>query len=202
MADTTVTGLLPSPPPSPPPSLTSHPFHKKRIAVIGSGLAGLSVAHLLSKTTIKKASDDGEEMEAFEVHLFERAPSLGMDAASIPRMMARGEFGLARMGKGPLANVTLDQFFATHGGVCTCSFKTLKVSPAFIVLEYVATCMPFGKMSFVSNGIDKVCTRLSAPSTPGSTSTPPSPTSPVTPPTLPVSLSISPPRPTRTPLIT
>ncbi|KAJ3075645.1 hypothetical protein HDU98_007329 [Podochytrium sp. JEL0797] len=44
----------------------------KRVAVIGSGLAGLSAAHVLSQT------------EGFEATLFERNGGLGMDAGSIP----------------------------------------------------------------------------------------------------------------------
>jgi microfibrillar-associated protein 1 len=43
---------------------------KPKVAVIGSGLAGLTAAHLLSNTSA-------------EVHVFEKAPVLGMDAASI-----------------------------------------------------------------------------------------------------------------------
>lgn len=45
---------------------------KVRVAVIGSGLAGLSTAYLLSK-----------DQEEFEVHLFEKNSSVGMDASSI-----------------------------------------------------------------------------------------------------------------------
>ncbi|CEG83691.1 hypothetical protein RMATCC62417_17570 [Rhizopus microsporus] len=45
---------------------------KVKVAVIGSGLAGLSVAYLLTKGSDK-----------FEVHLFEKNASLGMDASSI-----------------------------------------------------------------------------------------------------------------------
>ncbi|KAJ3108401.1 hypothetical protein HDU96_007538 [Phlyctochytrium bullatum] len=56
-----------------------------------------------------------------------------------------------------------DTFWPLFSGVCTCSFETLEGFPAWVVLEYVATCMPFGTMSFVSNGIDGVCRRLSAP---------------------------------------
>ncbi|KAJ3394749.1 hypothetical protein HDU84_006892 [Entophlyctis sp. JEL0112] len=43
-----------------------------RVAVIGSGLAGMSAAHVLSQTP------------GFHVALFERNPGLGMDAGSIP----------------------------------------------------------------------------------------------------------------------
>lgn len=45
---------------------------KVKVAVIGSGLAGLSIAYLLTKGSDK-----------FEVHLFEKNASLGMDASSI-----------------------------------------------------------------------------------------------------------------------
>lgn len=46
---------------------------RTRIAVIGSGLAGLTAVHLLSSS----ADCDSE------VHLFEKASSIGMDSASI-----------------------------------------------------------------------------------------------------------------------
>ncbi|KAJ3109538.1 hypothetical protein HDU97_005195 [Phlyctochytrium planicorne] len=58
-----------------------------------------------------------------------------------------------------------DAFLPLFSGVCTCSLETLEGFPAAIVLEYVATCMPFGRMAFVSGpeGIQGVCRRLSAP---------------------------------------
>lgn len=45
----------------------------RRVAIIGTGLAGLTAARLLSE----------EPGEKYEVHLFERADRIGMDAASI-----------------------------------------------------------------------------------------------------------------------
>jgi predicted NAD/FAD-binding protein len=51
-----------------------------RVAVIGSGLAGLSAAYLLSQDQITKEDSDNKQ---FEVHLFEKNSQLGMDAASI-----------------------------------------------------------------------------------------------------------------------
>lgn len=48
-----------------------------KVAVIGSGLAGLITAYLLLKP---KTEDSDVE---FEVHLFEKAPTLGMDCSSI-----------------------------------------------------------------------------------------------------------------------
>lgn len=47
-----------------------------KVAVIGSGLAGLSAAYLLTQGEI-------EGDKNFEVHLFEKNSELGMDAASI-----------------------------------------------------------------------------------------------------------------------
>ncbi|KAF9432881.1 hypothetical protein BGZ76_010190 [Entomortierella beljakovae] len=55
------------------------PERKLRIAVVGSGLAGLTVAHILSSLH----SDDGHGDEGIEVELFEKAHKLGMDAASL-----------------------------------------------------------------------------------------------------------------------
>lgn len=47
-----------------------------KVAVVGSGLAGLTAAHLLTKP-----SEDNEVN--FEVHLFEKASTVGMDSSSI-----------------------------------------------------------------------------------------------------------------------
>ncbi|KAJ7151581.1 RNA dependent RNA polymerase-domain-containing protein [Mycena filopes] len=46
-----------------------------KVAVVGSGLAGLTAAHLL-------ASHSADEID-FEVHLFEKAATLGMDSSSV-----------------------------------------------------------------------------------------------------------------------
>lgn len=54
---------------------------KKRVAIIGSGLAGLSAAHLLTK----------QDEEDIEVHIFEKAQSVGMDSASIDVLGADGK---------------------------------------------------------------------------------------------------------------
>ncbi|KAJ7119899.1 hypothetical protein C8R43DRAFT_1099128 [Mycena crocata] len=47
-----------------------------KVAVVGSGLAGLTAAYLLSSTTSDKDI-------VFDVHLFEKAATLGMDSASV-----------------------------------------------------------------------------------------------------------------------
>ncbi|KAG8960533.1 hypothetical protein FRC00_000101, partial [Tulasnella sp. 408] len=59
-------------------SLNSPPV---KVAIIGSGLAGLSAAYYLSKENQKRLQ--GGEGPPFEVHLFEKAATLGMDSASI-----------------------------------------------------------------------------------------------------------------------
>ncbi|KAF9272732.1 hypothetical protein BGZ68_002147 [Mortierella alpina] len=45
--------------------------------------------------------------------------------------------------------------------VCTCSFERVMEYPACVVLEYVARCMPFGRMQFVSSGVQEVAEKLS-----------------------------------------
>lgn len=45
--------------------------------------------------------------------------------------------------------------------VCTCSFERMMDYPACVVLEYVARCMPFGRMQFVSSGVQEVTENLS-----------------------------------------
>ncbi|KAF9955734.1 hypothetical protein BGZ72_003453 [Mortierella alpina] len=45
--------------------------------------------------------------------------------------------------------------------VCTCSFERMMEYPACVVLEYVARCMPFGRMQFVSSGVREVTENLS-----------------------------------------
>lgn len=45
--------------------------------------------------------------------------------------------------------------------VCTCSFERMMEFPACVVLEYVARCMPFGRMQFVSSGVREVTENLS-----------------------------------------
>ncbi|KAF9360068.1 hypothetical protein BGX26_010614 [Mortierella sp. AD094] len=55
------------------------PERKLRVAVVGSGLAGLTVAHVLSSLH----TEDGQGKEGIEVELFEKAHKLGMDAASL-----------------------------------------------------------------------------------------------------------------------
>ncbi|KAG0303421.1 hypothetical protein BGZ98_006680 [Dissophora globulifera] len=45
--------------------------------------------------------------------------------------------------------------------VCTCSFERMMEYPACVVLEYVARCMPFGRMQFVSSGVREVTESLS-----------------------------------------
>ena len=77
----------PTPYPSPPkdthtaPSTTTPPTtpvpgppRKLRVAVVGSGLAGLTVAHLLSSLH----AENGQGEQGIEVELFEKAHKLGM----------------------------------------------------------------------------------------------------------------------------
>ncbi|KAG0362672.1 hypothetical protein BGZ54_008531 [Gamsiella multidivaricata] len=52
-------------------------------------------------------------------------------------------------------------FVPLFASVCTCSFERMMEYPACVVLEYVARCMPFGRMQFVSEGIQDVTERLS-----------------------------------------
>ncbi|KAG9016616.1 hypothetical protein FRB90_002777 [Tulasnella sp. 427] len=57
--------------------------------IIGSGLAGLSAAYYLSQEN-QRRSEVGDE-PLFEVHLFEKAPALGMDSASISVLLTDGK---------------------------------------------------------------------------------------------------------------
>ncbi|KDR85242.1 hypothetical protein GALMADRAFT_340113 [Galerina marginata CBS 339.88] len=47
-----------------------------KVAIVGTGLAGLTAAHLLTKPS-------SDEEVKFELHLFEKAPEIGMDSSSI-----------------------------------------------------------------------------------------------------------------------
>ncbi|KIY45741.1 hypothetical protein FISHEDRAFT_66796 [Fistulina hepatica ATCC 64428] len=51
-----------------------------KVAIVGSGLAGLTAAHMLCSRTNDIRCQDGVD---FEVYLFEKRESLGMDASSI-----------------------------------------------------------------------------------------------------------------------
>ncbi|KAJ3172168.1 hypothetical protein HDU88_006983 [Geranomyces variabilis] len=77
-----------------------------------------------------------------------------------------------------LRDVTLDAFWERYSirkefvygafvplfcGVCTCDLATLGQFPAICILEYVCRAMPFGKMSFVTPGVQTVCDALSEP---------------------------------------
>jgi predicted NAD/FAD-binding protein len=56
---------------------SSQRIRRRKVAIIGSGLAGLTAAHLLSE-------------EPFDVHIFEKSTRIGLDAASID---VRGQDG-------------------------------------------------------------------------------------------------------------
>ncbi|KAI9091533.1 hypothetical protein DFS34DRAFT_584477 [Phlyctochytrium arcticum] len=89
---------------------------------------------------------------------------------------------LAAQGKlvvdGPLKNLTLEDFWIKYGigkefvegtfeplfcGLCTCSTEVLREFPAVVILDWVARSMPFGKMSFVTNGVQTICAELAKP---------------------------------------
>ncbi|GAO48429.1 hypothetical protein G7K_2602-t1 [Saitoella complicata NRRL Y-17804] len=59
--------------PRPPPAW-DHKFKQTRIAIIGTGLAGLTTAHLLSRSS--RSSN-------YSIHLFEAGPKIGFDAHSL-----------------------------------------------------------------------------------------------------------------------
>lgn len=59
-----------------------------RIAVVGSGLAGLVTAYILSKADFRKP--DGTRL-CFEIHLFEKQSALGMDSSSISVKTGKGD---------------------------------------------------------------------------------------------------------------
>ena len=72
-----------------------------KIAVIGSGLSGLVAAHLLAQS----------RAEGVEVHLFERAKKLGMDANSI-------SVDGGKAGKSVRVDVPMRSF---NAGECACA---------------------------------------------------------------------------------
>ncbi|KAF9906833.1 hypothetical protein EC991_000276, partial [Linnemannia zychae] len=45
--------------------------------------------------------------------------------------------------------------------ICTCSFERMMEYPACVVLEYVARCMPFGRMQVVDSSVNEVTEALS-----------------------------------------
>lgn len=66
----------------------SRPRKVVKVAVIGSGLAGLTSAYLLSTPQDRRGEEEDDEEErredvTYDVHLFEKADRIGMDAASI-----------------------------------------------------------------------------------------------------------------------
>ncbi|KAF9363931.1 hypothetical protein BGX34_002981 [Mortierella sp. NVP85] len=92
--------------------------------------------------------------------------------------MAKGQ--MMDVGKHPIEwgngrSITLREFLEAGGyshefsawfvpifaSVCNCSFERMMEYPACIVLEYVARCMPFGRMQFVSAGVREVTEKLS-----------------------------------------
>ncbi|KAI8822572.1 uncharacterized protein EV422DRAFT_613840 [Fimicolochytrium jonesii] len=224
---------------------------QKRVAVVGSGLAGLSVAYLLASN-------------GFVVHIYEKGPRLGLAAASIIVRVPAENAGQDRNGhigeedlimdvpmrsffpehysyltalykhlhipyhtsdnsisfseyrsadlfgvdgrspwralktvagylkflaivqylsltgkiRSELEGLTLDDFWVRYGisreyvegafiplfcGVCTCESDTLGQFPAVTILEYVSRAMPFGRMSFVTPGVESVCEALTQP---------------------------------------
>lgn len=57
-----------------------------KVAIVGSGLAGLTAGYLLTEPV---ESEKGKERGHIEVHLFEKSPTLGMDAASVSIPVAK-----------------------------------------------------------------------------------------------------------------
>ncbi|POY70104.1 hypothetical protein BMF94_6878 [Rhodotorula taiwanensis] len=54
-----------------------------RVAIVGTGLAGLSTAYFLSTLDAIRDQSEEEERLQFEVHLLDRSDSIGMDTASL-----------------------------------------------------------------------------------------------------------------------
>ncbi|KZV74757.1 hypothetical protein PENSPDRAFT_601073 [Peniophora sp. CONT] len=66
-------------------SMSRIPKHSKRtvkVAVVGSGLAGLTASYLLATLSTRNVEFNGDDEAEFEVHVFEKASSLGMDSHS------------------------------------------------------------------------------------------------------------------------
>ncbi|EGO19464.1 hypothetical protein SERLADRAFT_442940 [Serpula lacrymans var. lacrymans S7.9] len=56
---------------------------KIKVAVVGSGLAGLTAAYLLTQKPSSESESELPTVTEFEVHVFEKAKVLGMDSSSI-----------------------------------------------------------------------------------------------------------------------
>ncbi|GAA5990955.1 hypothetical protein JCM10908_000095 [Rhodotorula pacifica] len=54
-----------------------------RVAIVGTGLAGLSTAYLLARVNAQIASSELLRCEEIEIHLLDRSETIGMDTASL-----------------------------------------------------------------------------------------------------------------------
>ncbi|KAG8874615.1 hypothetical protein FRB97_005782 [Tulasnella sp. 331] len=71
--------------PQPVHDVVHPPRRHIKVAVVGSGLAGLTAAYILSRQNERQLDVE------FDVHLFEKASSLGMDAQSVSVPLENGE---------------------------------------------------------------------------------------------------------------
>jgi predicted NAD/FAD-binding protein len=84
-----------------PLDYTRQPNGRRKVAIIGTGLAGLTAAHLLS-----------QHPERFEVHVFEKADRFGLSAASI---QFEGTDGRKRAIDSPMRLVQAGEFDLLNG---------------------------------------------------------------------------------------
>ncbi|KAF9332544.1 hypothetical protein BG006_004588 [Podila minutissima] len=201
-----------------------------RVAVVGSGLAGLAAAHLLSSLveTNGQSEENGVNVQLFEKdhkldalsssqvdspYLSSRSYNAAKDynvalpdikpfsiwnpiyfvrrlrrytriASDYTRILVVSKEFLAKgqitdVGKHPIEwrngrLVTLREFLEAGGysiefsevfvplvaSSCSCSFDSMMEYPACVVLEYVARCMPFGRMQSVLVGEQRVAAKL------------------------------------------
>jgi hypothetical protein len=139
---------------------------RKRVAVIGSGVAGLSAAYLLSRK--------------HEVHIFEREPTIGMDAHSLSTHGARMDIPLRVFSESYYPNLCnlyklvgvqydlADYSFSCYGGAASSASAYFRYVNLFVrgMALPVICCLNPRHMFRCIRLAYNVCRRLQAKPTP------------------------------------